>query len=294
VAELFDRYRGSLSAQDAQLLQRLAARADTAADVALSGLILSKLGLSIAPEFVQSLLAVFQSVPREGAFLPLKSGVRLDVTTANTDRDPAAIEALASVLQQLMSDLPETSWRQDGAGVASQPYINKEESVQAQRPEADGGEGASAGRDALSLARWILNAQPGGSLAHRTLTVPVLLDGRLVELDIAMFEQRTGREDAAALRHRHIVLSLDTEQLGRVEIQALLAGDRVRINVQCDRAEASEFMAAYSTHLTSDMAALGFNTDELRYAVRENRSANAVVRAVAEHLVSPGSVSRLI
>jgi hypothetical protein len=53
-------------------------------------------------------------------------------------------------------------------------------------------------------------------------------------------------------------------------------------------------MSLYASHLTSDMEALGLNVDELRYAVQEQEAANIVVRAVAEHLVSPGSVSRLI
>jgi hypothetical protein len=66
------------------------------------------------------------------------------------------------------------------------------------------------------------------------------------------------------------------------------------VNVHCERAEASEFMALHSTLLASDMEALGLSVDELGYAVREGEGANAVLRAVAEHLVSPGSVSRLI
>jgi hypothetical protein len=121
------------------------------------------------------------------------------------------------------------------------------------------------------------------------------MNGRLVELDIAMFDEAPRREeDASPLRHRRVVLSLHTESLGHMEVQAVLAGDRVRVNVHCDRAEASEFMALHSTLLASDMEALGLSVDELGYAVREGEGANAVLRAVAEHLVSPGSVSRLI
>ncbi len=198
VAEMFGRYRGTLSTQDALLLQRLAARADAAADVVLSGLILSKLGLAIAPEFVQALLSVFFSVSREGSFPPLKSAVRLDGSAAKTQRDPAAIEALAGVLQKLMADLPEANWRQEASGAPSEPRTWAGSS-QALRSEAGGGEGASADQGELSLARWILNAQPGGSLAHRTLTVPVLMDGRLVELDIAMFDADTGARGCLAI-----------------------------------------------------------------------------------------------
>lgn len=296
VAEIFGRYRGTLSTEDALILERLAARADAAADVVLSGLILSKLGLSIAPEFVQALLSAFQSLSREGSFPLLKSGVRLEVSAVQTKRDPAAIEALASVLQQLMSDLPESDWRQNASVPASEPRTSAASS-QALGNESGGGEGAGRGNGELSLARWILNAQPGGRLAHRTLTVPVLVDGRLVELDIALFEQTTGRdsrEDPSPLKHRQVVLSLHTEGLGRVDVQAALAGDRVRVNVHCERAEASEFLSMHSTHLALDMEALGLSVDELRYAVREHQAANVVLRSVAEHLVSPGSVSRLM
>jgi len=296
VTEMFGRYRGTLSAEDAAILERLAARADAAADVVLSGLILSKLGLSIAPEFVQALLSAFQSVSREGAFPLLKSGVRFDVSAAQTEREPVAIEALASVLQQLMSDLPEADWRQSASLPVSEPRT-RAASSSASRNEAGGGESAGRGNAELSLARWILNAQAGGSLAHRTLTVPLLVDGRLVELDIALFEQtagRDGRGDASPLKHRQVVLSLHTEELGRIDVQAALAGDRVRVNVHCDRAEAADFLSMHSTGLALEMEALGLGVDELRYAVRENQAANVVLRSVAEHLVSPGSVSRLL
>jgi len=296
VSEMFGRYRGILSAEDAQTLERLAARADAAADVVLSGLILSKLGLSIPPQFVQALSSVFQNTSRAGTFPPSRSGLRLDLMHAQIERDPAAIETLANVLQTIMSDVPEAHWRQDASAPTPQPPTPPS-LPQTLRKEADAGRGEGTDNEGLSLARWILNAQTGGSLGHRVLTLPVLVDGRLVELDIAMFEQtpgRNAREDASPLKHRQLVLSLRTEELGQVDVQVALAGDRARVNVHCERAEAAEFMSLHATHLTADMETLGLSVDELRYAVRENQAANVVLRSVAEHLVSPGSVSRLL
>jgi hypothetical protein len=218
------------------------------------------------------------------------------MSTARSERDPGAIDALAEVLQQIMSDVPEAHWRQDAAGAAPDTRGGAA-APQTSRSDTDGNAGMGSDNEGLSLARWILNAQAGGSLGHRVLTVPLLVDGRLVELDIALFEQsarREGGEDAAPLKHRQLVLSLSTETLGRVDVQVALAGEHARVNVQCERAEASEFMSLHSTQLAVEMEALGVSVDELRYAVREEQGTNVVLRSVAEHLVSPGSVSRLM
>ena len=66
----------------------------------------------------------------------------------------------------------------------------------------------------------------------------------------------TARGDASPLKHRQVVLSLHTEELGQIDVQAALAGDRVRVNVHCDRAEAADFLSIHSTHLALDMEAL--------------------------------------
>ena len=83
------------------------------------------------------------------------------------------------------------------------------------------GDAGEAGGD--DLARWVLNAQTGGSVAHRVATLPLLLDGELVELDVAMFAQGgdAQREQAEGIRHRELVFALTTPALGHIEIRAL-------------------------------------------------------------------------
>lgn len=306
VNETFERYRGTLSAEDAQLLQRMAARADAAADVALSGLVLSKLGLRIAPEFVQALFATFRNVAKEGSFPPIKSGPRLEMSAVHrNENDPEVIETLAVILRKLVNDLPETEWRalMGQAAMAASETSDPENSADTRANAALGGDAGGQERAGqgpaqdLSLARWILNAQAGGALAHRALTLPLMLDGRLVELDIALFEQaprRDGQGANNALRHRQVVLSLDTEQLGRVDVQAMLAGDRIRVQVSSDDAEGADYLSLFGDRLSADIEALGLGVDELRYAAREGSSDNAVLRSLVEHFVTPGSVNRLI
>jgi hypothetical protein len=276
VTEMFQRYNALLSEADASALERQAGRVSDAVSMVLSGLVLSKLGLSINANLLQSLFKVLPDRTRRGLFPIQDTAIRLSKYRANAAPEDSS-RALGELLQRLLERLPEARARPIGNELG-----DVERYPEAQAPR--------------SLARWILNVQTGGAVAHRVTTLPLLIDEELVELDIALFDHsvKSPPEEEPAIAYRQVVMSLRTESLGAVELWAAFAGDRVRVNITSDSEDVSKFMSVYRDRLEADLGRLGWHVDEVIYGTRTADSASAVVRSVVDHLISPGSVSRLV
>lgn len=291
IEDVFARYRASLDAEGIKVL-RLAARGGDSERAAMSGLVLAKLGLQITPEFVRALLEALGT--RSGVFAPAEQALR---AAAADSAQAGAGDAGAALLARALA-MPEPGWR-----AAPRDADDMSRAGTSASGDDDAGGGRSASGSGLDLARWILNAQTGATVAHRVGTLPLLIDDELVELDVALFDQSQDEDDApGALRHRRVVLSLATGTLGRVEVDAAFTGARVRLRVTAEDSETAAFLSRYARELEAALAALGWYADELRYEVREepaetrptHGALSAVVGTVVEHIISPGSVSRLM
>ncbi len=195
----------------------------------------------------------------------------------NADHDDA-VPAIAGWLERALADVPEARLR-----------ASRDDDV----IDADGG-GSDENGD---LARWIFNAQTGGAVTHRVATLPLLLDGELVELDVALFAQNDdkGSEPKAdGIRHRELVFALTTEALGHLEVRALLADGHMRLRIAADSSASTERLAEHAQTLEAGLQRIGWQVDEQRYESRATNASGAVLASVVEHLISPGSVSRLV
>jgi hypothetical protein len=145
----------------------------------------------------------------------------------------------------------------------------------------------------FDLARWLLNVQTDSSVAHRVGTIPIAYGDRLIEVDVAMFEQRR-QAVRDGLQHRQLVFVLNTETLGRVEIAAAMADQHIRIRVTSDSLHASETIASHMSELRQVLSDYGWQPDEVVYEVRDAAQGQNVARTVVEHVVRQDSLSFLI
>jgi hypothetical protein len=283
IASLFERYQAKLGVDEMHLLQRYAARAARPEQMALSGLILNKLGLQIAPDFFKAIASALAAKVDAGIFALPANAIRL--VSENAGADNGSTQVLAGLLNRMLMDIPEARFRRDEQGREGEPA--------AVETRADRG-GTRDGAD-YDLARWILNAQTGGAIAHRIGTLPLLLDGELVELDVALFEQASGGDakEEQGIKHRELVFALNTEALGRIEIRSRLAGDHMRVEIVTGNSDTTQFMSVHAGRLAADLEATGWHVDELRYETRTTGAQSAVMQSLVEHVISPGSVSRL-
>ena len=142
-------------------------------------------------------------------------------------------------------------------------------------------------------AQRVLNAQGGGTVAHRVGVLALDVDGRVLEVEMALFEESEQRPKTD-LRHRKLVLAFDTETLGRVQARALTAGSHLRVALATESSAATNALLRYGEGLSRALGAAGWQVDELSHETRPGPSISAPVHAAVEHLITPGSVDRIL
>lgn len=273
-----------LTPSQLKAMQRLVERAPSRPAGVAAGLVMAQLGLPASADLHRALHAAIARPADEPLFALPHAVDALQLASARQPSPLEAVPALAGWLQAATAEVPEPKLAVAGDGPGA---------------DTDGDDardgGATAG-DGGDLARWMLNAQTGGSVAHRVATLPLLLDGELLELDIALFAQHDDGPPAGPggeLKHRELVFALTTEVLGRVEVRARLTGDHVQVEMTSDRADAVDRLAGRAATLEAALERAGLAVDEQRYLRRTHGAGGAVVASVVEHLVTPGSLSRL-
>lgn len=295
---LFQRYQGQLSAQDRTTLLRVITRSAQPDLMALSGLVLSKLGVRITPVFLHAVyrvLAADRAVPSD---IALSSRQQLLAEQQADHQDSAVtIKQLASLL-----DGERHIERQHYHAISAEQDsdiddVNQDATI-TERESGSNTTEDDTSRDPRHaqwyLGQWLLNAQSQGSVSHRFTTIPLWFGERLVEVNVALFSQRKDSVQANGTRYRSIVLSLDTERLGHIEVTAKLANRRLHLTIATTYAASTQTLSRYLGDLKSTLAAFGWYADELEYVTTSSDSAGRVIRSVVEHYVSQDSLSRLM
>ncbi|MBK4735686.1 flagellar hook-length control protein FliK [Noviherbaspirillum pedocola] len=136
------------------------------------------------------------------------------------------------------------------------------------------------------IAQRLLNAQQPGSLAHRTMSLPLAINGRLVEFQVALFDVSADAELRPELRQRSLRIALDLDQVGRIEILARVVDRRVVLNVLAASDSTAAAIGDQDSALARALANLGWTVDAVSYEVRPSASGNALIRTVMERLVA--------
>jgi len=135
------------------------------------------------------------------------------------------------------------------------------------------------------LSRWLLNIQNEGSVAYRYGTLPVMVAGQLVELDLVHFQQRPTA--SAATQIRRLVMTFDTKTLGPVQVEARALDNRLIITFTGQTTEAATELSAYSGEVRQLAGRLGWNVEGVGY---EYGSEGRAARQIIDHVLSAGSV----
>jgi len=246
----------------------------------LAALALAKLGLPQEPALLDAVRSLLRRQPS---------------TSEPQAESPGAfvISAGQSLAQQLRDAIKTALPGSEAASAAENPATPADISSAGAdgRPAPDnGGPGADSG----TLGQWVLNAQTGGSVFHRVGTLPLLIGGRLVEVDVALFEQDARQAKPGEQRSRHLVFVLNTEGFGRVEVSARLVNSHVRVRFASDRDATLDSLAGRQEELRRQLTQLGWVVDEIAYEPKADEDANPVYRAVVDHLVTQGSLDRRV
>jgi hypothetical protein len=260
LAALAQQYRVPLDAQATSTIARAASKVADPALMTRGGLFLQKLAQRVTREDLEALYRV----------LSANDSLPAALTQAPIDFDPSADndEVAATLADALDAATPQT-----GASIAQ---------VGADA-DTDGGN-----QDDAQRALRLLNLQDEGSVSWRYGTLPLLVGGQLIELDLVMFRERESHATRGSLRR--LVMTLDTTHFGRVHVEARAVDSRLMVRLSAATSEAVDVMSAYGAEVRAAIEQLGWAVDEIRYEVQPDgaRAAHEVVK----HVLSAGSVDQ--
>ncbi len=297
--DLLSRYQVDLSTQERVMLNQVARSISDPSALGMVGAMISKLGLQMSPELLQG---VYSLLKRTSAWIPVPAELSALVTA--TDSAPTQLQAaalpltsagqladvLAKVIGQSEPEPDRKSTASQKVGDPSLPNVALAINPRALRQINDD----ESRQDQEQVAWRVINAQGEGAVSHRVGTLPLLVGDQLVEVSVALFEQRRDSEQQPEAKHRQVVFALNTEQLGAVQITARLSGDRVRIRVTAEDETRAQQIAGYANDLRTVLAQGGWQVDEIAYEGREPDGRNPAVASVVEHIALQDSLNRLV
>jgi hypothetical protein len=302
IEELLQRYQVSLTEAERASVERAARSVEDPQALGWASALLNKLGLSVAPPLLNALYAAQFTRPASaappGSVADGKVPQVLAVWEAPPQAATAAVRDLADGVRKIMT----AKARQHSA---TRGALTPQEPASAMGPAAvladplgarsgQSGQPDSQRQGMEQLASWILNAQTGGVVSHALGVLPLLAGGKLIEVNVALFEQQREGQAEQRLAHRQVVLSLRTEHLGQVQVIARMAGEHVRITVATDDSDHTRKAAQYSAVFKEALKGGAWQVDEISYVTRLTGSHNGVVRSVIEHVVSQDTLNSFV
>jgi len=297
LSELFAQYQESLSDVDRTLIVSQMNSSTNASLMALSSLILSKLGLLQAPAFLQGVFRNLQGqqyIDNENSRLAPKLSKVESETQADGQKSIQQLGDMLFANFHGMFDKEISGRQKKERDVAINDKFAQNPSSKQPYPQNDDGQSknGTAYQDWL-VGRWILNMQNEGSVAHRYSTFPIWFGDRLVEVNVAIFGQRNNNSNQQ-LQHKKLVFSINTEYLGKVELTVLAADRHLSVDVVADNEPTAVYMAGYLAELKQSLQQVGWTVDAINYGAAQSLDDDAVVNAVVEHHVTQNSVNHLI
>lgn len=272
LAQLQARHAVSLTPGQQRAIERAMSQADDPAAMAAGGIFLSKLALPVEAAALEAIYAA-----------QLWAGGASTVTVA-IDNVAQGIAPTAALLKKaLESSQPDAGEPAVSADLANATVGNTPQLSAGDSGTADSGE-------QHDLARRLLNTQDEGSLLYRYGTLPVLISGQLVELDLVYFREREVADRRNGLRR--LVMSFKTEALGRVEIVAHAVGDSLSIGMKAESAQSSTALAAHAQEVRDLVGRMGWNVGTVSYDF-DSGTARAASHIVA-HVLDADTLNRLV
>jgi hypothetical protein len=288
LAALAARYRVELSAAAQRQIVVAAGAADSALATLRAGLYLNKVGADVVPAALAALVAAQQLLPPSSDTAAGDRGA-IALTNPNTSAGTgprAGTTALGQLLERVMARDGADLGAGVNAGFGDPNSGNQQQGKRGQRQP----ESVDAAQSRRALSQELLGLSDGGALTYRYATLPLLVAGRLVELDMALFQQKPSA--SAVGSPQRLVMSLNTSRLGTVRIVA----QSLRSNLSIALASTSERGVAILTAALGPMRerlkALGWQVDGVRCELATEVSSAG--REIIDHVLATGSLDRAL
>ena len=249
---------------------------------------LKKAGLNITPPLLKAIRAALHAPTSKGIFEnDLDAPVIVPPTAGLPEERQANIKELGEQIAKTMQVHLEHALDRLSSQNAANALNDGVHTT-----ESDPGASFDERRDRES-ARWALNIQQDGAINHRVGCIPLLIDGKLVELSVALFDER--REGPSEMRHEFskVVFDLDLPHLGHVSVNLAGIGRHLDVGITASGSNATRRLIEQSDAFRTALKDSGWNVDRLRYFT-EGDGNRAPIRAVLQHQVAGDSLARWV
>ncbi len=265
LAQLAAHFRVPLRATDQAMLNGLTAKAKDPLAMAQAGLYLLRQGVDPTPNAVQ---ALYETLRQKSASDPMSAATSPPMTAPV----PAVSGAMESpVTASLMAAFNGLATPAGGEGAQS-GFSGDEGQRQRQQ----------------QMAQWLLNVSDAGSVGYRYGTLPLLVSGRLVEIDLALFQEQPSVQVARPL-HR-MVMSVQTQRFGSVRVRLEALDERLQVTVSSETAAGTAALSESEPQLRALLADMGWHVETLAFHTED--AVRPAAQAIVQHVLLNGSVDR--
>lgn len=243
-------------------------------------LYLAKVGLPISETLIKNLL---KSADLSTFVVPHQSNPGEVSQVVNTDNQPAFYLAMAEILSgKEMSTFSEADF-EEAANKAG-----FEQGMPAGYTAATDLEKNTSGFDTDSEQTpfmTLLNIDTDGAIAHSFDVLAIIINDRLMEFDVAFFDQ--AKAEAGVTLSKQIVFELET-LAGKVGIVAKLVNNRLSVAFDADQSTLLDALQQQQNALSESLNNAGWILEQMHYAKSMERT--SAIGAVIDHVLTQGSM----
>ncbi len=280
LAALAARYRVELSAPAQRQIVMAAGAAESALDTLRAGIYLSKVNAEVTPAALSALVAAQSSPP---VIEPSVGNRGAMVVTQSVPTGQAGSAVLGQLIERVLGKDGADLGAEVGAGFGDDSDHRQARYQGQQHPEC--ADAAPAGR---AQAQQLLSRSDGGALTYRYATLPLLVAGRLVELDMALFQHKP----SASASPGRLVARLNTRRLGTVRILAQSLRSNLSISLASTTERGVTLLTSALDPLRERLEMLGWRVDRMRCDLAADIASAG--REIIDHVLSSGSLDRTL
>jgi hypothetical protein len=289
LGKLQSKFKMTLPVADRQLVEDISAKVPFPETMAIGGLYLNKLGVSIDDDALHALYAkqVWSDLKVDDSAMTADISALVRGVQQGNDSD---IVALAKLLGDAVEQSAPMTTSNAQEVLPQAMLLAGSQLAQYEKQDADSGDAGDGAASLKELARRLLNTQDSGAIAYHYGSLPVLIADQLIELDVLMFREREVAGRSQGLKK--LVMTLKTETLGRVEIVAQSIDSNVSVSIATQSPQATELLAGHAQEVRELVGRLGWNVDSVAYRLATDpaRAAEQVVR----HVLNSGTLDAVV
>jgi hypothetical protein len=243
-------------------------------------LYLAKVGLPISETLIKNLL---KSADLSTFVVPHQSNPGEVSQVVNTDNQPAFYLAMAEILS---GKEVSKGFQQDFEEAANKAGF--EQSMPGGYIAATDLEKNASGFDTDSEQTpfmTLLNIDTDGAIAHSFDVLAIIINDRLMEFDVAFFDQV--KAEAGVTLSKQIVFELET-LAGKVGIVAKLVNNRLSVAFDADQSTLLDALQQQQNALSHSLNNAGWVLEQMHYAKSMERT--SAIGAVIDHVLTQGSM----